>query len=355
MRFSIFLMGDRTATYSDMADQVCMAEALDFHGVWLGERYFANGDLLWPSPMIAASYFAARTARIRIGLAARILPFHHPLHVAADAVTLDVLSNGRFDLGLSRGSMDDESHGGFQVSRDEGRQRFDEALEIVRLGCSGQAFSFTGRHFDLPWIVPSPHPVQRPHPPFYMVANSPSSLDHAADHGFPVFLNGALTLRAAADSLARYRARSAAAGFAKPTPDILMNRFVFVGATTAAAHNLMRGPFLEFLDKRAPDLKAYLLRTAGPAGVDFDYLSREICIFGDAEHCASRLLELRDRCRVDHVMCTFNLITLDHELCVESMQRFAREVVPRLRRAHRPSRERVDHARSQLHREASEA
>lgn len=337
MKFSIFLMGDRTATYSDMADQVCLAEALDFHGIWLGERYFANGDLLWPSAMVAASYFAARTARIRIGLAARILPFHHPLHVAADTVTLDVLSNGRFDLGLSRGSMDEASHEAFQISREEGRQRFDEALEIVRLACSGRAFSFTGRHFDLPWIVPSPQPVQRPHPPFYMVANNPGSLDHAADNGYPVFLNGALTLRAAADSLARYRARAAAAGLADRTPDILMNRFVFVGSNTAEARERMRRPFLEFLDTRAPDLKGYLLKTAGEAGIDFDYLCREICIFGDADHCASRLLELRDRCRIDHVLCTFNLITLDHELCVESMQRFAREVVPRLRRTRRPS------------------
>src|ERR1043165_5588448 len=101
MKFSGFLMGDRDGTYADMGDQVCEAESLGFHGVWLAERHFANGDLLWPSPMVAATYFAARTKRIRIGLAARILPFHHPLQVAEDAMTLDIISNGRFDLGLS--------------------------------------------------------------------------------------------------------------------------------------------------------------------------------------------------------------------------------------------------------------
>src|SRR5215212_2582851 len=112
-------MGDRTATYHDMADQVRLADELGFHGVWLAERHLANGDLLWPSPTVAAAYFAAQTRHIRIGLAARILPFHHPLQVASDALTLDVLSRGRFDLGLTRGSMDDATHAAFGVTRDE--------------------------------------------------------------------------------------------------------------------------------------------------------------------------------------------------------------------------------------------
>src|SRR5262249_48059448 len=126
MAFDIFLMGDLTGSYHDMIAQVCRAEQLDFHRVWLGERHLANGDLLWPSPMVAASFLAARTQRIRIGLAARILPFHHPLQVAADALTLDVLTRGRFDLGLTRGSMDEQSHAAFGISHDEARQSFDE-------------------------------------------------------------------------------------------------------------------------------------------------------------------------------------------------------------------------------------
>jgi hypothetical protein len=114
-----------------------------------------------------------------------------------------------------------------------------------------------------------------------------------------------------------------------------------VGETTASAHRIMRGAFLEFLERRAPDLRAYLARTFGPAGLYFDFLAEEIAVFGDAEHCAARLLELGAVAGVEHVLCTFNLITLDHRHCVESMQRFASDVVPRVRRG-APSAPRLD-------------
>jgi alkanesulfonate monooxygenase SsuD/methylene tetrahydromethanopterin reductase-like flavin-dependent oxidoreductase (luciferase family) len=313
-----------------MAAQVRLADELGFRGVWLGERHFANGDMLWPSPTVAAAYFAAQTRRIRIGLAARILPFHHPLQVASDALTLDVLSRGRFDLGLTRGSMDETAHAVFGVTRDEARDRFDEQLEVLSLACRGGTFSYKGKYFDLDGIVSNLRPLQRPHPPFYIVANSPSSLDAAADGGIPVFLNGALDYDALARTAVRYVARAAAAGHPSSGAEILANRFVYVGETNAAARRTMREPFMTFLEERAPDLRAFLVKTYGPQGLDYEFLSREICVFGDAEHCARRLSELRERTGVEHVLCTFNLITLDHEQCVESMTRFALDVMPRL-------------------------
>jgi alkanesulfonate monooxygenase SsuD/methylene tetrahydromethanopterin reductase-like flavin-dependent oxidoreductase (luciferase family) len=323
MKLSIFLMGDRTGTYHDMAAQVRRADELGLWGVWLAERHLANGDLLWPSPTVAAAYLAAQTRRIRIGLAACILPFHHPLQVAADTVTLDLLSHGRFDLGVTRGSMDEAAHAAFGVSREEARLRFDEQLAILRLACRGEPVSFRGRYYELDRVVSNPPPVQRPHPPLYVVTNSPSSLDAAADAGIPALLNGALDLDALARSAARYSPSGA---------DLLVNRFVFVAESNAAAHRLMHGAFREFLETRAPDLRGFLARTYGAAGLDYDFLAREICIFGDADHCAARLLELRRRTGIEHVLCTFNLITLDHQHCVESMERFARDVMPRLQR-----------------------
>jgi len=330
MAFDIFLMGDLTGSYHDMIAQVCRAEQLDFHRVWLGERHLANGDLLWPSPMVAASFLAAKTQRIRIGLAARILPFHHPLQVAADALTLDVLTRGRFDLGLTRSSMDGQSHAAFGVSHDEARRCFDEHYEVLRLACLGEPFSFKGRYFDLDSVVPNPLPIQRPHPPIYLVANSPASLDWAADRGLPIFANGALDLAATARDARRYRTRATAAGFSPVDSDLLLNRFVFVAASNAAAHRTMREPFLRFLAHRAPDLRAYLVRTFGPDGLDYDFLTREICIFGDPDHCASRFAEIRYRTGARHFLCTLNFITLDHERCVESMEYFAADVMPRL-------------------------
>lgn len=336
MKLSVFLMGTRDGSYFDVVDQVVEADALGFSGVWLAERHFESGDLLWPSPMVAAAFLAAHTRRIRIGLAARVLPFHNPLHVGADAATLDVLSEGRLDLGLSRGSMDEAPHRAFGVPRDEARQRFDEALRVLRLFFRGKRFSFKGRFYDLDGVVPSPAVLQRPHPPVYMVANHPLSLDAAAAEGLPVFVNGALRVPEIVETVERYRARAAEAGFDAAAVDIPVNRFVFVGEDRAHAHRVMRGPFLQFLERRAPDLRGYLAGRFGERAASFDFLAQQIAIFDDPEGCAARLLDLEDRTDTHHALCTFNLITLDHRLAVESMRRFARYVAPVLRQERAP-------------------
>ena len=172
-----------------------------------------------------------------------------------------------------------------------------------------------------------------------MVANNPLSLDAAADLGLPVFMNGAMRLGDLDQALTRYRTRSLAAGHAPASADIPVNRFVFVGESRAHAHRVMREPFLQFLERRAPDLSAYLARSFGDGARNFDLLARDICIFDDPEGCAARLYELEDRLDVHHALCTFNLITLDHRLAMESMRRFATEVVPLLEEQAAPSRE----------------
>jgi alkanesulfonate monooxygenase SsuD/methylene tetrahydromethanopterin reductase-like flavin-dependent oxidoreductase (luciferase family) len=331
MKFSLFLMGTRTGTYLDIVDQVQRGERMGFDGVWLAERHFANADLLFPSPMVMASYLASCTNRIRIGLAACVLPLRHPLHVAADAATLDILSGGRFDLGLSRGSMDEAPHEAFGVPRPEARARFDEAYEILSLAWKGEPFSYDGRFFKLSQITPGPRSVQWPHPPIYMVANNPQSLDTAADQGLPVFVHGATRIEELGQTLERYRTRSTAAGFNPEAADIPVNRFIFVGEDDAHARRVMREPFLEFLETRAPDLSAYLVKQFGARGISFEFLASEVCIFGGPEHCAQRLRELSERTGTRHILGTFNYITLPHDTCVESMTRFAREVMPRLR------------------------
>jgi len=330
MKFSLFIMGTSTGTYQDIVDQVRRGERAGFTGVWLAERHFANADLLFPSPMVMAAYLAARTDRIRIGLAACVLPLHHPLHVAAAVSTLDILSGGRFDLGLSRGSMDEAPHAAFAVPRAEARARFDEACEILTLAFQGERFSYDGKFFQLSQITPGPRPVQRPHPPFYMVANNPLSLDAAADQGLPMFTHGAMRLEELKEALVRYRMRATAAGFFPEATDIPVNRFIFVGEDDAHARRVMREPLLRFLETRAPDLRAYLVQKFGPRGVTFEFLASEVCIIGGPDHCVARLRELNEVTGARHILGTFNYITLPQEVCVESMDRFAMEVMPRL-------------------------
>ena len=76
-----------------------IGQDMGYDGVWLAEHHFSNYGYL-SRPLIMATHLAANTKRIRIGTAVVVLPLHHPLVVAEEAATIDLLSEGRFDLGL---------------------------------------------------------------------------------------------------------------------------------------------------------------------------------------------------------------------------------------------------------------
>ena len=110
--------------------QMEWTEELGFDEVWLTEHHFIDYGLsVDPATLAAAT--ASRTRRVRIGLAAFILPFHHPLRVAEQCALLDILSNGRLDVGVGRGNRPAE-FAGYNVPQEENRERFDEAVSTAQ-------------------------------------------------------------------------------------------------------------------------------------------------------------------------------------------------------------------------------
>src|SRR5262245_46186922 len=190
MRFGLFIMGTRHGSYQAVLEQVCQAETLGFDTVILAERHFQHADLLFPSPLSFAAAIAARTSRIRIATAARILPLTHPIHIAEDAATLDVLSNGRLEFGVTRASLDDQAHDVFRSPLDQSRQRVEEALEILLRAWTEESFSYAGKCYQIPQISVLPKPLQKPHPPIYVVAVSPQTVAFAGRSGLCLYLPG---------------------------------------------------------------------------------------------------------------------------------------------------------------------
>ena len=107
MRFGLFYVlespdGDHRRAYKEMLGQIEYAEELGFDSVWLAEHHgSAYGSL--PSPAVAAAAIATMTERLRIGIAVSILPFSNPVRTAEDYAMVDVISNGRLDMGVGRG------------------------------------------------------------------------------------------------------------------------------------------------------------------------------------------------------------------------------------------------------------
>src|SRR5205085_7723488 len=185
----LFLMGSRGQTYADVLRQADEAEALGFERIVLAERHFRHGSLLCPSPFAIAAAIAARTTRIRIGVFGRVLALDHPIHLAEDAATVDVLSHGRFDFGVARASLDEESHRVFESPLSDSEARFDEALDVILTAWTSDSFAHDGAHYSLPQLSVFPRPVQQPHPPVFVVAVSEERLDYAASRGHGAVLS----------------------------------------------------------------------------------------------------------------------------------------------------------------------
>jgi alkanesulfonate monooxygenase SsuD/methylene tetrahydromethanopterin reductase-like flavin-dependent oxidoreductase (luciferase family) len=330
MRIGVFVMGSRGGSFDAVLAQAQRIDELGFHSVVVGERHFRHEGLLYASPLAAAAAIAARTSRVRIGLAGRILPLDHPLHIAEGAATLDVLSGGRLDFGVTRASLDDEAHAVFGSPKDEATERFEEALEVIVKAWTRDCFSHDGRHWSIPEVSVSPKPVQRPLPPIYVVAVSPDRLDFAARGGYPAYIGATRPIGELAEAARHYWATGERNGY-DGRLDLSINRFVYVAESDERARADLEEPFIEFIDEHAPDLRAALIaKYGGRENLTFDRCVEDFLLVGSPATVASRIRTIGDEVACSYLLATFNFVTVDHPLCVRSMELFAAEVMPRL-------------------------
>ncbi|MGP8163366.1 MAG: TIGR03619 family F420-dependent LLM class oxidoreductase [Acidimicrobiales bacterium] len=145
------------------------AEDSGWDGFFLWDHLLYSDD--WPvvDPWVTLAAIAARTRRIRLGLCVALLARQLPWEVAKRAVTVDLLSGGRFVLGVGLGSRPEEYTAFGQSPDDRLRaERLDESLEIVTASWSGESFSHDGKHFQVAAPPMNPVPVQSPRIPIWV-------------------------------------------------------------------------------------------------------------------------------------------------------------------------------------------
>src|SRR5438128_2715859 len=129
-----------------------LAEASGFDSCFFGEHH-QDGDGFLPSPLIVATAVAARTRRLRVGTSVILLPLHHPVRVAEDVITLDLVSRGRVVLGVGIGYQPTD-FSAFAVPMEDRVALFEEGVEILRLCWAGERFSYRGKHYTLENLAP---------------------------------------------------------------------------------------------------------------------------------------------------------------------------------------------------------
>jgi alkanesulfonate monooxygenase SsuD/methylene tetrahydromethanopterin reductase-like flavin-dependent oxidoreductase (luciferase family) len=192
-------------------DYVLLAEELGFSNVFMVEHHFTGGGQV-SSSLGLLTYLAARTTRIRLGTAVIVLPWHNPALLAESVATLDLLSEGRFDFGVGKGYKPQEFEG-FAMNPAEAPERFEETLSFLRkaLSSSGR-FSHQGKYWTFRDVVIEPRPVQAPHPPIWLAANSDASIRRAAREGCSMLLDQVSPIDQIIERIAIYRDEQKRAG-----------------------------------------------------------------------------------------------------------------------------------------------
>ena len=215
------------ATPDALAKVAQRAEALGYRGLWTFQRllyaleprdqYYGAPGAQWPAPfqsvmdpLAVLAFVAAHTRTIRLGVSVLIMPLYQPVVLAKQLATLDVLSNGRLDVGVGLGwSRDEYEAAGASWARRGARA--DEFMRCLKAVWTEDPVEFAGEFYRVPRSRVAPRPVQRPHPPLLVGGYHPDVLRRAATLG-DGYTGGNIPLTELTATVARVRAAAAAAG-----------------------------------------------------------------------------------------------------------------------------------------------
>ena len=163
------------------------AERWGLDAMWLGELHFDPARSVLSAPLCIASAIAARTQRMKIGLAVQVLPLCHPLRLAEEAATVDQISNGRLIFGVGRSGVA-RTYEAYGVPYGESRERFAEVLDIVQKAWTQETVSYQGKYHRFEDVTVVPKPYQQPTPPIRVAATSADTFVSIGRQGLPIFV-----------------------------------------------------------------------------------------------------------------------------------------------------------------------
>ena len=308
------------------------AETLGFRNVWLAEHHFSTYGYL-SRPAQLATFIAARTTRLRVGTAVIVVPLHHPLVVAEEIATLDLLAGGRVDIGLGRGYQHYEFER-FGLELSSSRARWEEAVDVILLALQGGPFDYDGKFFTIPETTVFPQPVQRPRPPIWITAQSPDSVEAAVRRGFNV-LTGGFGIPIERTAEFRRLFDQMVAEVRPPHPlAVGVQRAVYVtdsdadarAAAEEARWNMRVTLSLRNHYERVEQGRAVAM--PAPSEPTTDDLLDRFLVIGTPDTCIRQITRIRDLVGITHFNCSFWFGDLAQARVLRSMELFAREVMP---------------------------
>jgi len=338
-------------------------DRLGYDGVGFNEHHCSPYGLM-NSPNLMAAAAAQRTKRLKLLIYGNLLPLHEPLRLAEELAMLDCMSNGRLISGFARGiPREYQVH---NVPLSESRERFEEAFDIVTRAWREDVFSYEGKYWSYKDVSIWPRPIQQPRPPIMIpIVGSKESIEFAAKHDIgitPGLAGGGLR-----DDIVKHYAKSLAAAGHRITPNHLslaLNAYVADSKAQAVKEVgpyhlyfnrtlFSHGSFTEtaaqrdagYVSQNSTDyVRPENQRAAALLREDFRGLTQEAFArqaenlpYGTPKEVAERIIAAADAAGANMVQVGLNRGAMPHEMFIEQIRRFAKDVLPILQ-AHEVTR-----------------
>jgi alkanesulfonate monooxygenase SsuD/methylene tetrahydromethanopterin reductase-like flavin-dependent oxidoreductase (luciferase family) len=340
IRFGLFDWLDESGraigdTYAERLQVLERADRAGFYCYHLAEHHATELSTV-PSPNVFLASAAQRTRQLRLGPLSVILPLYDPVRLLEEICMLDQLSQGRFELGLSRGSTGEHIGG----DPDRARAMFDEALTVILMGLTTGAVDFHGTHYDIGPTITRLAPVQRPYPPLWYPTSNVDSIPWIARHGIntAVAVHLAPSFDHTAAMLGRYRSELAThAGDPERLnahvhePLYGFSLHIHVAETDELARRQAKPAFERFMHNftyrfvRRGQPNRYADRGDFDAELDHGRLA-----VGSPATVRRQLQDYLDRSGANYVLGCFTFGSLPVEQILASVDLFARQVMPAL-------------------------
>lgn len=342
--------------YHEALEEIELAEEMGFTTAWETEHHFLREFSHSTAPEVFLAAASQRTRKLRLGHGCVLLPhgFNHPIRVAERAAVLDIMSDGRVELGTARSSEFEQ--GGFDIDPRDTRVQWQEAITAIPQMWRDEEFSFEGEFLNVPPRHVLPKPVQDPHPPLWLACTSPESWRIAGLNGV-----GALGFSHFADA-AELRERIATyhEGVAQATPaGETVNSRVAVSSMVhcaddgdqarAEAYDAIAWIILNtfrLLSPKAkeggwggltPEVAKTMQAMEDKAPEMYQRLNAQNAIIvGDPEECIDKI-RTYEALGVDHLICHMSFRGLAHEKTMHAMELFGKYVIPAFERRDEPA------------------
>ena len=326
--------------FRESFEQIEAAERWGLDAVWLAEIHFSPTRSVLSAPMAIASAIAARTQRLKIGIAVQVLPLCHPLRIAEEAATVDQLSQGRLLFGVGRSGFP-TTYEAYGVPYAESRDRFAETLDIIKKAWTEPTFSYEGKYYSFHNIRLVPKPYATPHPPIRVAANSPDTFPAIGEQGYPIFVAVRLgMLSELVPHIRAYRAAYKEAGH-PGAGQVFLRVPVYVADTVERALAEPEDSIMHFYRYLGQQLEDSATRSGTRAieqraergqrlrALTYDEARRDKIIVGTPEMVVDRLQALREELGFNGILAELNCGSLiPHERVMHCLRLLCDKVLP---------------------------